>query len=266
MDSPRRPTGAAPGTTVSPPRRRSPRRTLALTLFILMMLGGLAGCMPSFRPAPSPEQIAPTATARPRATPVATVAGPPASTPITPPTGLVPARTLVFASDRDGQIDLYLTDIETQQPIRLTNDTAIESFPTWSPDGTTIAYVVEDERAVRNLWLLDLRTGIHRQLTREEPPFDVRRPAWLRGGKVLIYDTGKPFDRRPELRAITIEGQRLSPIVPAEGNIIYDWSTNGETLICAVGQTIGEPRIVVTDAVPGASLTLQPDAPVGFAV
>lgn len=197
---------------------------------------------------------------------MATIAGPPASTPITPPTGLVPQRTIAFVSDRDGQIDLYLADIETKRLLRLTNDTAIESFPTWSPDGTTIAYVVEDEHAVRNLWLLDLRTGIHRQLTHEEPPFDVRRPAWLRGGKVLIYDTGKPFDRRPELRAITTEGQRLSPIVPTEGNIIYDWSTNGETLICAVGQMIGEPRIVVTDAVPGASLTLQEGAPIGFAV
>ncbi len=266
MEQPTRPNGAAHGTATVPLQRRSLRHALALALCALTLLGILTDCMPSFRTAPSPEEVVPTPTVRPRATPVATVAGPPASTPIAPPTGLVPARTIAFASDRDGQIDLYLTDIETGQLIRLTNDTAIESFPTWSPDGTTIAYVVEDERAVRNLWLLDLRTGIHRQLTREEPPFDVRRPAWLRGGRVLIYDTGKPFDRRPELRAITIEGQKLSPIVPTEGNIIYDWSTNGETLICVVGQMIGEPRIIVTDAVPGAALTLQQDAPVGFAV
>lgn len=245
---------------------RATRRALVATLLALLLLGVLAGCLQATQPAPTPAEVTPTATARPRATPVATVAGAPAPTPIAPPVGLGPARTIAFVSDRDGQIDLYLTDIETGRLLRLTNDRAIESFPAWSPDGTTLAYVVEDERTLRNLWIIDLRVGIHRQLTREEPPFDVRRPAWLRGGRVLLYDTGKPFDRRPELRAITIDGQRLSPIVPGAGDIIYDWSTNGETLICAVGQMIGEPRIVVADAVPGMTLTAGRDAPVGFAV
>ena len=248
----------------TPPRRVS-RHVAPLLLLLATILAGLTGCLQPTRLLPDSSLVTPTAPDRPRATPVATIAGPPMPTPIPPPTGLVPARTIVFVSDRDGQIDLYLTDIETGRLVRLTNDRAIESFPTWSPDGTSIAYVVEDERAVRNLWLLDLRTGMHRQLTHEEPPFDVRRPAWLRGGQILIYDTGKPFDRRPELRAITIDGQRLSPLVPSDGEVIYDWSTNGETLICAVGQMIGEPRLVVTDAVPGMALTPETGAPLGFA-
>jgi len=53
---------------------------------------------------------------------------------------------------------------------------------------------------------------------------------------------------------------------PITGSIIWDWSTNGETIICSVGPQLGEPRIVVADAVTGASLHPQPDAPVGFAV
>jgi hypothetical protein len=148
----------------------------------------------------------------------------------------------------------------------LTNDSAIESFPVWSPDGTTIAYVVEDEHAVRNLWLLDLREGVHRQITHEEPPFDVRRPAWLRGGRALIYDTGKPFDRRPELRAVTTTGQQLAPLLPESGSVILDWDTNGATVICAVVPNLGQPRIVVADAVPGEGLRPEPDALIGFDV
>lgn len=254
-----------------PPRSRNRARVARGWrggLLALCLLAGLAACRPSTTPAPGTPDAppTPTATVRPRATPVATVAGPPNSRPIAPPVGLVPARTLAFVSDRGGQIDLWMLDVETRQLWRLTDDTAIESFPAWSPDGAMIAYVVEDERANRNLWLLDLRVGTHRQLTREEPPFDVRRPAWLAGGRVLLYDTGKPFDRRPELRAVTVAGQRLSSLLPDEGSIIWDWSTNGETLICAVGPPLGEPRIVVTDAVPGAALGPEPDAPIGFAV
>ena len=168
--------------------RGLPYATL-IALIACCLLSGLTACAPIDRVFRNDEPTAnatPVATQRPRATPVAAIPGPPAPTPIAPITTLVPKHTIVFVSDRDGQIDLYLLDIITRQVWRLTDDTAIESFPTWSPEGTTIAYVVEDERAIRNLWLLDLGSGLHRQLTQEEPPFDVRRPAWLEGGQVLI--------------------------------------------------------------------------------
>jgi len=243
-------------------------RPLRFVTSLLLLLAVLAACAQVTGPQPQPGEPtpAPTVTPTARATPVATVAGPVQPAPIVPPTGLVPARTLAFVSDRGGQVDLWLTDIETGQLWQLTNDTAIESYPVWSPDGTRLAYVVEDQRAIRDLWLLDLRDGTKRQLTHEAPPFDVRRPAWLAGGQVLLYDTGKPFDRRPELRAITVDGQQLSPIVPDDGSIIWDWSTNGQTLIAAAGPLLGEPRIIAIDAVPGAALTAQTNAPVGFAV
>lgn len=205
---------------------------------------------------------------RPRPTPVATVPGPPAPTPISPIADIIPERTIVFVSDRGGQIDLWLQDIDpvANRFWRLTNDAAIEMFPVWSPDGTMLAYVVEDEREYRNLWVLDLQTGLHRQLTDEAPPFNVRRAVWLAGGRALMYDTGKLFDRRPELRVVTIDGDRLAPLVPVEDNVILDWSSNGETVICAISPPLGEPKIVVAEAVPGTILQPEPDAPIGFAV
>lgn len=182
------------------------------------------------------------------------------------PHGLVAERTIAFVSDRGGQVDIWLEDIETRQVWRLTNDRQVESSPVWSPDGTMLAYVTEDDREVRNIWVLDLRTGVTRQLTREEPPFNVHRLAWLAGGQTLLYDTGKAFDRRPDLRIVTVEGHVLAPVLPDEGSVIYDWSTNGGRLVAAVGQPLGEPRVVVVDAVPGALLHPQSGAPVGFAV
>jgi Tol biopolymer transport system component len=262
-----------PQAAQSPPAtvRRRHRSVAALGLYVVAccLLGALAACSPVegvFGPGDASPETQPAPTQRTRATPVATIAGPAQPTPIAPLIGLVPERTLAFVSDRGGQIDLYLTDIASRRVWRLTNDAAIESFPVWSPDGTTIAYVVENERAVRNLWLLDLREGVHRQITREEPPFDVRRPAWLRGGRALIYDTGKPFDRRPELRAVTTTGQPLAPLLPDSGSVILDWDTNGVTVICAVVSNLGQPRIVVADAVPGERLHPDADALIGFDV
>lgn len=255
--------------TPLPRHRRTAARRAGILLAACWLIGSLAACSPINRVLGKGDAAAdpsPAATQRPRATPVATIPGPPQPTPIAPIADLVAERTIAFVSDRDGQIDLYLLDIGTGATWRLTDDAAIESFPTWSPDGKTIAYVVEDERAIRNLWLLDLRTGTHRRITDEEPPFDVRRPAWLRGGRVLLYDTGKPFDRRPELRAVTTEGVMLAPLLPPSGSVILDWDTDGATLIAAVVPNLGQPRLVVADAVPGAALRPEPDAPIGFDV
>ena len=253
------------------PRRPSPAPFPSLLAVVLLALTTLAACAqtsgaPLATESPTSPPASPTPTVRPAITP-----GPPAPTRIAPLTGLVPERTFAFVSDRGGQVDLWLLDIGVREgggyrTRRLTNDEAIESFPIWSPDGSILAYVVEDERAHRNLWLLDLRTGVHRQLTREEPPFDVRRAVWLRGGRALIYDTGKPFDRRPELRVITVYGEQLAPLLPAGDSVIFDWSTDGTTVICAVAPPLGVPRIVVAEAVPGAALLPDTEAPVGFAV
>lgn len=251
-------------------RRRFVRRPLCL-LLALYLLPALAGCaqLAPVRVDASGTPLA-TAEARPqqRPTPVPTVPGPPAPTPIAPIADLVPGRTIAFVSDRGGRIDLWLRDIDPVAPRlrRLTNDAAIEMFPIWSPDGTMLAYVVEDEHEVRNLWVLDLRIGRHRQLTREEPPFNVRRAVWLRGGRALLYDTGKLFDRRPELRVVTIEGSPLAPLVPAGDNVIFDWSSDGETVICAIAPPLGEPKIVVAEATPGTTLRPAAGDPVGFAV
>lgn len=240
----------------------SHRRSL-VCIYLLVLLALLAPALAACR-VQSSGVGAPTP--MPRRTPTSTAAGRPAPTPIAPLTGLTPKNTLVFVSDRGGQTDLWLQDWQTSQIWQLTNDAAVESFPVWSPDGTMIAYIVEDEQALRNLWVLDLRAGTHRQLTREEPPFGVHRVAWLRGGRALLYDTGKPFDRRPDLRVVTLEGATLAPLLPDEGSVVYDWSTNGELLIGAVGVALGEPKLVLTDAAPGTPLLPEPSALVGFGV
>ncbi|HEX5503220.1 MAG TPA: DPP IV N-terminal domain-containing protein [Thermomicrobiales bacterium] len=250
------------------PRRRPPAAPCALLALALLATVALAACT-SFgrqqRVLVGPEPTA-TRSGRSRATPVPTIGGPPEPTPIAPITHLVPSQTLAFVSDRGGQIDLWLTDIVTGQLWRLTDDKAVESFPAWSPDGTMLAYVVEDQHQERNLWILDLATGERHQLTHEKDPFDVRRAAWLAGGHALIYDTGQPFDRRPELRVVTLDGATLAPLTPPSGSVIFDWATDGATLVAAVGPPLGEPRLVVADAVPGARLNPDPALPVGFGV
>ena len=49
-------------------------------------------------------------------------------------------KQLAFASNRDGQWDIYLLDLENGETIRLTESPEFDAYPTWSPDGQFIAY------------------------------------------------------------------------------------------------------------------------------
>ncbi len=85
---------------------------------------------------------------RPTLTPTVTLTPRPdqRSTPITPTQGaILPAPggggRLAFVSERDGNPEIYLTDLDRGGVIRLTHNIAAEFDPAWSPDGTKLAYV-----------------------------------------------------------------------------------------------------------------------------
>jgi Tol biopolymer transport system component len=48
--------------------------------------------------------------------------------------------TMVFTSDRDGGLDVYLMDLTTRMVTRLTDDPADDWDVVWAPDGTHIAF------------------------------------------------------------------------------------------------------------------------------
>lgn len=92
---------------------------------------------------------------------------------------------LVFASDRDdldgGRRSLYELDVDATGravglPRRLTDDSADDNEPAWSPDGTRILYV-SDRSGTFNLHVLE--AGISRQLT--SVTGGAYNPDWLPG-------------------------------------------------------------------------------------
>jgi dipeptidyl aminopeptidase/acylaminoacyl peptidase len=51
------------------------------------------------------------------------------------------ARLIAFASDRDGDSDIYLMRADGTDLRKLTRNRASDSQPTWSPDGSRIVFV-----------------------------------------------------------------------------------------------------------------------------
>ncbi len=83
------------------------------------------------------------------------------------PTWSPDGKSIAFAAMRDGVTDLYIADLASGQPRRLTNDMYTELQPAWSPDGRTIAFVTDrftsDVNTLKfgeyRLALLDVATG-----------------------------------------------------------------------------------------------------------
>src|SRR5215475_6617005 len=50
---------------------------------------------------------------------------------------------IAFTSGYNGSSEIYVVDPDSNNPVRLTNNSVVDDYPTWSPDGTKIAFVTE---------------------------------------------------------------------------------------------------------------------------
>ena len=55
-------------------------------------------------------------------------------------------RQIAFYSNRDGNFEIYVMDVDGTNPQRLTANPAVDAGPSWSPSGKKICLSLESER------------------------------------------------------------------------------------------------------------------------
>ena len=99
----------------------------------------------------------------------------PSTAPAGPPLSEQPVAGIAFISERDGNLEIYLLDLDTDALTNLTNHPADDNYPTWSPDDSRIAFTTNRD-GNSEIYVMD-RDGTNPRNLTNHPARDFW-PAW----------------------------------------------------------------------------------------
>jgi Tol biopolymer transport system component len=175
--------------------------TLATSLVVVMVVGA---CRGESERRPSPE-LTPTTSASEASGPAGGV-GP----------NSLPGR-IAF----DNHDDVWTIDADGTDLTRLTNSPGFDFDPSWSPDGTRIAF--RSERSGEpEIWLMNADATDQRRLTAGFSP------AWSPDGSLIAF--AGPSDGSGMLALIRSDGTGLRTLPGTEGGEYPSWSPDGSRI------------------------------------
>ena len=181
---------------------------------------------------PTPtETIVPTATA--------TVTVVPTATAVTGP------YSFVFASDHEGNGEIYRFDSEMSQTTNLTQNPDVDWDPAWSPDGQVIAFTTYRD-GNGEIYIMNADGSNPVNVTND--PVDDYMPAWAPDGNQLVFVSER--DGHQEIYSIRRDGsdpRRLTETAKGEENRSPNWSPDGSRIAFA-GVRGGVESIITMNA------------------
>ena len=139
------------------------------------------------------------------------------------------------SSDRGGNnLDIWVQHLETKESRRLTTHTADDREPSFSPDGSRIAF--RSERDGGGIYLMSTLGGEERRIADGG-----RRPKFSPDGKWIAYFTGfyqhlQPFAVQSKLYVVAVSGGQPRELAP-DFRLASEaaWSADSKTLLVYTG-------------------------------
>jgi Tol biopolymer transport system component len=133
---------------------------------------------------------------------------------------------IAFASDRDGNFEIYLMDSDGGGQIRLTEDAGEDYSPAWSPDGTRLAFVsTRDGNA--EIYLMNIDGTGQTRLTNTTA--SELAPVWTPNGSQIAFVTNR--DGNDEIYLMNPDGSNQTNLTqhPADDTSLT-YSLNGDMI------------------------------------
>ena len=138
---------------------------------------------------------------------------------------------IFFNSDRDGNLEIYESDLGGEQQTNLTNSPVDESSPKLSPDGRYLAYLIVTE-TMSAIELIRVDGSSKTQLTSSNTKY--RNHSWSPESDRIVYVREDEIGSR--LFTIDIEGSEPVLITSIVGVESSDWSHDGSLIAFSVGE------------------------------
>ena len=152
-------------------------------------------------------------------------------------------RRIAFASDRDGNFEIYVMNADGTGQTRLTNNPAADRVPAWSPDRSKIAFTSNRDGNDEIYVMKADGTG---QANLTNNPADDGAPAWSPDGSKIAFTSYR--DGKNQIYVMNADGTGQTGLTnnPAYGDHPA-WSPDGSK-IAFVGSWEGNDEIYVMNA------------------
>jgi serine/threonine protein kinase len=168
---------------------------------------------------------------------------------------------VAFISDRDGEPEVFIYDLQTRDLIKVTQNNFNDSSPVWSPGGKYLAFRSEPRTTVPNITVVDAAGQNAQVVSGNLRAGD--RPVWISADTVAFYvEDGS--DRL--IYKVTIGGQPEEMLrLPASVQTLLDWTPDGSTGIYFGYTATGGFAVVGFDAASGDRTPLSVSGNIPFA-
>jgi len=135
-------------------------------------------------------------------------------------------KNIAFASDRDGNWEIYIMNTDGSGQIRLTNNTAVDGAPSWSPDDKNIAFE-SDRDGNWEIYIMNADGSGQTNLT--DNPADDFSPSWSPDGKRIAFASDR--DGNWEIYIMNADGSGQTNLT--DNPVDYyasSWSPDGKRI------------------------------------
>jgi len=159
------------------------------------------------------------------------------------------SRKLVYASEREGRLQIFQYDFTTETETNLTK-TGDDFSPVYSPDGKFIAFI----RSARSLWIYDVNAKQERELCKfyaDAPPLAGKRAiAWSPDNKWLAFLTYAPETRSyTNVSVVAASGGEAKPLsfIANSNSGSLSWSPDSAFILFDTNQRTEEGSLARID-------------------
>jgi Tol biopolymer transport system component len=157
-----------------------------------------------------------------------------------------PSLEIAYASDRDGNFEIYRMDVDHQLEIQLTHNDAPDWQPVWSPDGTRIIFTSQRDNNAEIYIMNADGSNVQRLTNNIASDFS---PVWSPDGSQIAFVTARY--ESTQIMVMDAQGGNAHPITQYVGGATTPaWSPDGQWIAFVSTQDIqqGHTHIYLMDS------------------